>query len=171
MIVVGTVLLAMLVTSPGPLDRYGGHVDIMTGQFHVHATQSYQFRYVDAYGKIWEGEGPRPEENLLGSTEDVLWNSPFVPLLLVTLIAAIVLGYAANYTLGHWFRRRHYRRRVRRVNQDRFIPHGIPWPRFLQGRGPGTRSPGESTPGNPGPPPWSIPLAPLMPGIVSAYHP
>ena len=96
--------------TPGPLDQNGGHIDPMTGQYHLHAGPSYQFRYVDASGKIWEGNGPRPNENLSLDDEDFLWRSPFVFILIgVGAGGAVFYFYATE-----WLKRRDYRRKYRR---------------------------------------------------------
>lgn len=85
-------LLAFLLwATPGPLDRHGGHIDPVKAEYHFHAPASYRFRYLDAEGRIWEGNGPRPEENLSYAPDDFLWQTPFVPLLVVT---SLVAGFA-----------------------------------------------------------------------------
>ncbi len=109
MSVPGVLLISYLIFTPGPLDRYGGHLDVTNGDYHVHAGGSYQFRYVDATGRIWEGQGPRPEENLRFYGEDVLWSTPFVPIVVGTVFAAMIIGYKADI----WLQRRRYRHAIR----------------------------------------------------------
>lgn len=57
-------LVVAAAASPGPLDRYGGHVEAATGEYHTHAGFSYKSRFVASDGRIYEGNGPLPDENL-----------------------------------------------------------------------------------------------------------
>lgn len=89
-------LLAIaLVATPGPIDRLGGHTDHWTGYYHIHAAPSYQFRYIDMTGQIWEGQGPRPEENLL-IENSFLFDTPFVPIVVLTAVIALVFSLWAE---------------------------------------------------------------------------
>ncbi len=100
----------LLFAHPGPIDHNGGHIDEMTGQYHLHAGTSYQFRYVDAAGRIWEGNGPRPDENLGIDLNDIFWRTPFVVTLVITGLGAGLL----YYVLETWFQRRRRHRHRRR---------------------------------------------------------
>jgi hypothetical protein len=105
----GSILLTLaLSASPGALDRNGGHIDFWTSEYHVHTPPSYQFQYVDAAGHVWAGQGPRPEENLLDYREDFIWDTPFIP----TLVIASLVFLAAYLKAEAWIARWHYRRVV-----------------------------------------------------------
>lgn len=109
MMTAGSILLALaLSATPGSLDRNGGHIEFATGEYHVHTPPSFQFQYVDASGRVWEGQGPRPEENLLDYREDFFWSSTFIPFLVVSslIFLAVYLKTEA------WIQRLHYRRVV-----------------------------------------------------------
>jgi hypothetical protein len=105
-------LLFALLASPGPLDRNGGHLDPVTSDYHLHAGPSHQFRYVDENGRIWTGNGPRPEENLLSDPDDAIWHTPLVPtIIIVSLLLAGMLFYM-EFKLKRWHR--HRLRKVKR---------------------------------------------------------
>jgi hypothetical protein len=115
MIISGALLVALLMASPGPLDRNGGHVDFVSGRYHLHAGPSFQFRYVDGSGRIWKGNGPRPDENLLSAADDSIWTSSFIPFIVIFSLALVAIGYA----LRHWMKtlaaRIRYRRRIQQT--------------------------------------------------------
>ena len=107
-------LTLMLVGSPGPLDRFGGHYDPVTGAYHMHAGPSIQFRYVDAQGHIWEGNSPLPDEPRVDSFRNVLWDTPLALYILVSaVLSSMLYGFVSN-RLAHWWRRRRDHRAKRR---------------------------------------------------------
>lgn len=123
-------LLIFTLMSPGPLDRFGGHADIMNDQYHMHAGASYQFRYVDLSGRTWTGNGPRPEESLImAGTDDVDHEGFFFLIAGSLIVAATVLGLHIAKRLAYL----HYRRRVHAhheewpvVSRQPSIERGIP---------------------------------------------
>lgn len=103
------VLAAMMLSHPGAIDRDGGHLSF-DGKYHYHSGASFQFRYVDATGRLWEGQGPRPEENLLSEREDMLWQTAFIPMLIIVAF----IGLGVSLKVETWMKNMHYSARIRR---------------------------------------------------------
>lgn len=112
---------AALLASPGPVDRNGGHLGF-DGNYHLHGGASYQFRYVDASGRMWEGNGPRPEENLVDYSGEILWQTPFIPILIVTSL----IGLALYLQTEKWVKRRRHRSLVTRKRQAMVLQSPLP---------------------------------------------
>ena len=109
----GFLFLALLVTSPGPFDRHGDHLDPVTGQYHLHAGPSVQFRYVDALRRIWEGDGPRPDENLHQDANSIIWHTPLIPYIIIVTILLLGFFLFFEYKLKRWRINRRSRRHRR----------------------------------------------------------
>jgi hypothetical protein len=113
-----TALLVFTLASPGPVDRTGGHVDIMDGRFHSHAGPAYQSRYLDLSGRMWTGQGPRPEEYLIFSgadNADLFGDTWFFFLAGSFVVASVVLGLDISKRLGYL----RYHRRVHARDHER----------------------------------------------------
>jgi len=112
---ISVLLTLMLAGSPGPLDQFGGHYDPVTHEYHMHAGPSIQYRYYDARGHIWEGNGPLPDEPRQDSFRNTLWDTPLaLYILFAAVLSAVLYGFVSS-RLARWKRRRREHRAKRRA--------------------------------------------------------
>ncbi len=103
-------LAGLLVSSPGPIDQYGGHTDPSTGGYHFHSGPSIQMRYVDGAGLVHSGAGPGGEFASQGTDDMGIFSSSF---LFYTVFFATGAGLLAWWIEERWRSRRHFRRKRR----------------------------------------------------------